>query len=129
MQQRSGGCLCGAVRFTVLGEPLRVGMCHCQDCRRTSGSGFSFFGVWERASYEGRGELATFQGRSFCPVCGSRVVLLRQAEAEIMLGTLDEAPTDLIPTYEIWTPRREHWLMGLHWCEQFDRDAFPVNGS
>jgi hypothetical protein len=123
MKQSSGGCLCGAVRFAVVGEPRRVGICHCQDCRRTSGTAFSFFGVWNRASYEGRGELATFNGRSFCPKCGSRVVHLREDEAEIMLGSLDEAPTDFRPSYEIWVPRREHWLLPRPWCEQFEQDA------
>src|SRR5688500_5416855 len=107
---RHGGCLCGAVRFTLSGEPLRTGLCHCLDCRRTSGSAFSFFAVWPRSAYEGRGALATYDGRSFCPKCGSRVVHLRDDEAEIMVGALDEAPGDLMPQYEVWIPRRERWL-------------------
>jgi hypothetical protein len=98
MQQFSGGCLCGAVRFADVGPPTRVGICHCQDCRRTSGPAFSFFGIWDRASYQGQGELATFNGRSFCPACGSPVVHLRDAEAEIMVGSLDEAQPNSRPT-------------------------------
>jgi hypothetical protein len=119
---RNGGCLCGAVRFTVRGAPLRVGLCHCQDCRRTSGSAFNFFGVWSRPAYEGAGELRTFEGRSFCLNCGSRIASLRNDEAEIMLGALDRAPSDIIPDYEIWIGRREPWLMDLQWAEQFQHD-------
>jgi len=119
---RSGGCLCGAVRFSVKGAPLRVGLCHCQDCRRTSGSAFTFFGVWPRSAYEGAGELGTFEGRSFCSVCGSRVASLRDEEAEIMVGALDLAPSDIIPGYELWIGRREPWLMDLQWAEQFEHD-------
>ena len=110
---RNGGCLCGSVRFFVKGAPLRVGLCHCHDCRRASGSGFNFFGVWSRSDYQGTGELTTFKGRSFCSVCGSRLASLHGDEAEIMLGALDLAPSDLIPSYELWTGGREPWLMDL----------------
>lgn len=121
-EKQSGGCLCGKVRFTVAGRPLRVGLCHCHDCRRTSGGSFSFFAVWPRSAYEGSGDLATHAGRSFCPECGSRVADLRSDEAEIMVGAFDNPPTDLIPSYELWTPRRENWLHALPWAEQYDGD-------
>ncbi len=122
---RHGGCLCGAVRFSLRGTPLRVGLCHCQDCRRASGGAFSFFGVWPLSDFQGAGELQTFQRRSFCPRCGSRVASLRDDEAEIMLGALDMAPSDLIPAYELWIGRREPWLMDLQWAEQFEHDREP----
>jgi hypothetical protein len=35
-----------------------------------------------------------------------------------MAGSLDNAPTGLVPTYEIWTPRREEWLHSLPWADQ-----------
>jgi hypothetical protein len=126
---RRGGCLCGSVRFEVAGEPLRVGICHCQDCRRTSGTVFSFFAVWSRAAYSGSGALATFAGRSFCPQCGSRVVHLREDEAEIMLGALDSAPTDLVPRYELWIGRREEWMHPLPWAQQHERDRTPQDAA
>jgi hypothetical protein len=121
-QVRQGGCLCGRVRFRVKGRPLRVGLCHCQDCRRASGSFFTPFGVWPITSYEGSGEMKTFASRSFCPECGSRIASLRDDEAEIMLGSLDMAPSDLAPEYELWTGRREEWILPLPWAEQFRRD-------
>lgn len=119
---RKGGCLCGAVRFKVRGEPLRVGLCHCTDCRKTSGSPFTMFGIWPRAAYSGEGELGTYEGRSFCPRCGSRVVSLRDDEAEIMAGALDEAPTPIWPSYELWIGRREHWLAPVPGIQQFPHD-------
>lgn len=45
----------------------------------------------------------TFARRSFCPQCGSHIAWLRDNEAEIMLGSLDMAPSDLIPDYELWS--------------------------
>lgn len=126
---RSGGCLCGAARYVVEGEPLRIGLCHCQDCKRTSGSAFATFAVWPRSAYSGSGELRTFNGRSFCPTCGSRVVSLRDDEAEIMIGSLDAASSDLIPSYELWTPRREGWLHDLPWTDQFEGDLTDEGGN
>ena len=34
----SGRCLCGAVSYTCSAEPMMAGHCHCEDCRRSSGS-------------------------------------------------------------------------------------------
>ena len=28
-----GSCFCGAVEFTVTGEPAAMGFCHCESCR------------------------------------------------------------------------------------------------
>lgn len=116
---RSGGCACDKVRYSVSGDPLRVGICHCTDCRRTSGSAFTFYGIWPLAAFRCEGETSRYKDRSFCPACGSHVFALNDTEAEIMAGTLDEAPSDLAPQYELWTPRREPWLQALHGADQF----------
>jgi hypothetical protein len=52
----------------------------------------------------------TSHGRSFCPECGSRLFNLHDDDVEIRLGTLDDAPSGLMPMQEGWTIRREHWL-------------------
>lgn len=119
---RRGGCLCGAVRYEVRGAPLRVGVCHCQECRQTSGSAFSAFAIWPRDASVWTGELKTYGTRGFCPTCGSRVAYLFDDEAEIMLGTLDDGPSDLVPEYELWIPRREPWLKPIEGAHQFNRD-------
>jgi hypothetical protein len=119
---RQGGCVCGKVRFAVSGNPISIGLCHCGDCRKTSGSHFSAFAIWPIAAYSGTGELKTYAGRSFCPECGSRIVHLRADEAEILIGSLDDPPSDIVPEYEVWTCRRESWMHALPWAEQFDRD-------
>ena len=107
---RTGGCLCGAVRYSVRGEPLHVGRCHCADCRKESGSAFTVYGQWPREAFDLSGELATYDGRSFCPRCGSRLVCLNGAAVEVRIGSLDDALFGLQPEAEIWIKRREPWL-------------------
>jgi hypothetical protein len=36
-----GGCLCGAVRYSLNAAPLLVHACHCHDCQSVSGSAYS----------------------------------------------------------------------------------------
>ncbi|CAM5373084.1 hypothetical protein MAUB1S_06389 [Mycolicibacterium aubagnense] len=117
--ERRGGCACGKVRYSVSGDPLRVGLCHCTDCRRTSGSAFTFYGIWPLAAFKCEGQTSAYKDRSFCPTCGGQVFALSDTEAEIMAGTLDEAPSGLVPQYELWIPRREPWLHALPGTDQF----------
>ena len=41
MPQIAGGCLCGKVRYSATGEPAFVGVCHCTDCQKFTGSAFA----------------------------------------------------------------------------------------
>ena len=118
-----GGCRCGAVRYRVRGEPVRVGLCHCADCRKETGGAFLYYGDWLPERFEVTGAFATWGGRSFCPVCGSRLFHLDEEGAEICLGSLDAAPTGLAPAREIWVGRREAWLPPVAGAEQFREDA------
>jgi len=119
----AGGCACGAVRFELQGEPTVVGLCHCTKCRKETGSAFLAYADWSRESFTVRGDVREYDGRSFCPVCGSRLFHLSDARAEVMLGALDAAPTGLRPTREGWTVRREHWQQPVPGSEQFLQDT------
>lgn len=121
---RTGRCLCGKVSYEVRGEPLRVGLCHCADCRKESGSSFVTFAVWPSSSFASRGEIALYRGRGFCPACGARLFNPGEAETEIRVGSLDDAPAALTPQYEIWVVRREPWLHPMA-VPQFSGDRYP----
>ena len=105
----SGGCLCGSVTLTASGEPKRVGVCHCMDCRKHHGAIVFAAAVFPFDAVSVSGETNSYQGRHFCPICGSSVYAVSRDEVEVHLGTLDE-PNQFIPTYELWTRRREDWL-------------------
>jgi len=119
---RSGGCLCGAVRYTLVGEPFLVGTCHCATCRKESGSVLVAYAKWPLADFRYSGRIVTHSGRSFCPECGSRLFNLHDTDVEIRIGTLDDPPTGLVPMQEGWTKRREHWLTPAYEVPQYDED-------
>jgi hypothetical protein len=123
MRTRTGGCLCGAVRYTVHGEPTHVGRCHCADCRKESGSAFTVYAQWPRDRFELDGELATYAGRSFCARCGSRLGCFDHDDnVEIRIGSLDDAPFGLVPEAEIWIKRREPWLPAVAGASQHEEN-------
>ena len=105
----TGGCLCGSVRFKATGKPYRVGICHCLDCRKHHGALFHASAIFPQDAVTISGETRSYAGRHFCPACGSTVFGHSADETEINLGALDE-PNQFIPTYELWTVRREAWL-------------------
>ena len=67
------------------------------------------------------GTTAEYAGRTFCPRCGSSVLSRSGDEMEINLGTLD-APDQFVPTYELWTIRRESWLPPFAVDRRYERD-------
>lgn len=105
----SGGCSCGGVRIEARGEPYRVGVCHCMDCRKHHGALFHASAIFPEDAVTVTGETRDHRGRHFCPVCGSPVFGRSGDEVEVNLGALDE-PDAFKPTYELWTIRRETWL-------------------
>jgi hypothetical protein len=128
MERHAGGCLCGAVRVVAEGPPLRVGICHCSDCRKHHGAMFYAAAIFAGDRVTVSGETRDFRGRHFCPVCGSSVFARSGEEVEVHLGTLDDAGDDagdLVPGYECWTIRRADWLPPFAGMEGHlrDRDA------
>lgn len=122
---RTGRCLCGDVRYRVRGEPVHVGRCHCADCRKESGSAFSVYAQWPVEAFEISGAISSYDGRGFCPRCGSRILNPPEpgdSLVEIRIGTLDDAPFNLQPEAEIWTKRREPWIAPVEGASQHDEN-------
>jgi hypothetical protein len=121
MAQFSGGCLCGKVRYSADAEPAFVGVCHCKDCQKFTGSAFATVVALPKATLTISGPLTTYTKtgdtgkraeRSFCSVCGSSMV----DEAEVMpgivmigTGTLDDA-SGIQPGAQIFCASAQPWV-------------------
>ena len=117
----SGGCACGAVRYTCSSAPLAMLSCHCRDCQRSSGAPFASGVVVSTsavvvtgspASYSVRASSGASTARSFCSTCGSPLFAKGEAEPEFMsirFTTLDD-PSDFRPMLDIWTSSAQPWV-------------------
>lgn len=121
MEQHTGGCLCGRVRFRATGSPSRVGICHCLDCRKHHGALFHASAIFPVTAVTVNGQTKHYEGRHFCPHCGSSVFSVTGNEVELHLGAFD-APDQFTPSYELWTSRREAWLPPFSNLRQFPND-------
>lgn len=128
----SGQCQCGAIRYQLSGEPSTVALCHCRDCRRSSGAPVMAWAEFPDGSLTVlQGEPKTINSsrtamRSFCGDCGTGL-FYRNAEllpglVEVQLATLDAADT-LVPTMHIQTAEQLHWMGRVHQLPAFER--FP----
>lgn len=116
-ERRHGGCLCGAVRFTVVGRPARVNLCHCRMCRKASGAPVLAWASYPAERVRFAGEPAWRRSsdraeRAFCPHCGAAIAWRAVADPggiDLTVGTFDE-PDDLKPVDHLWTDARIKWL-------------------
>ena len=99
MSAARGGCHCGTVRFVAWGEPVYVGYCHCEDCRRWSGAPVSAFVGYGEGCLEFEqgvpGVYASSPGvrRSFCVACGTSLFYEDErlpGEVYVCVGVFDE---------------------------------------
>lgn len=98
-----GGCLCSGVRFRIDGKLGPAGYCHCQQCRRASGSAFAanapvrmrYFQLLSGSELVCEYESSPGKFRAFCRRCGSPLYSRRDDRPEqrnIRLGSLDADP-------------------------------------
>ena len=113
MSARTGGCMCGAVRFSAVEVPARFGACHCEMCRRWTGS--ALLGVtlkkggvvWQGAEHIATVQSSSWAERGWCAKCGSglyfRVTLEGEYsdEIELPVGIFDD-PNGFEMTNEIY---------------------------
>lgn len=122
-ETRSGGCLCGQVRYTAPARPLTTAVCHCRDCQKQAGSALSVLAVFPRDAVKFEGTISCYEGqgtsgaavlRNFCGQCGSPIFSDSETMAQrgiiaIKAGTLDEV-SDLEPSVHYWTSSRQSWV-------------------
>tara|TARA_R110000765_G_scaffold50045_10_gene101695 strand:- start:12706 stop:13119 length:414 start_codon:yes stop_codon:yes gene_type:complete len=121
MMERTGQCLCGAVRYKLTGEPIATAVCHCKNCQRQSGSAFSLVVIARSSTVTIDGAFKTYLDtadsganleRCFCPECGSALFSHQPATPGITVikaGTFDDT-TWLRPQLHIWCNSAQSWV-------------------
>ena len=129
---RTGGCLCGQLRYEARGEPRFAGHCYCEDCRKASGSGFiPFMGFASDAvSFSGESGTSVTKAangsdsvRNFCPTCGGLVFggeVGSTSTFTIYAGSLDD-PALFQPAVAVFTRGRPAWAVIPPGLEVFER--------
>lgn len=77
----NGSCFCGAVQFTVSGEPVAMGYCHCDSCRHWSAGPVNAFTLWKPDAVritQGAENIGTYNKnprsyRKWCTSCGRHI--------------------------------------------------------
>lgn len=129
----SGGCLCGAVRYTASGEAQRFYHCHCSRCRRASGTGHASNLFLKGTLHwdSGEDQIQTFKlpeaerfTNSFCRTCGGRVPRFIEAMGVVFIpaGSLDQEP-GLKPQARIFVGSRASWSCEEGPLKEFE--AYP----
>ena len=114
-----GQCLCGAFRFEIDGPVGEVRLCHCDLCRRASGTAFSANACIPIKRYrlvDGMDVVREYESspganRAFCSRCGSPVFARVKADPEyirIRLGTLSREAQATI-TAHVWVGSKASW--------------------
>ena len=76
-----GSCFCGAVQFSVSGEPAAMGYCHCESCRHWSAGPVNAFTLWNPEAVRvtrGEDKIGTYHKtprsyRKWCTACGGHL--------------------------------------------------------
>jgi hypothetical protein len=112
----TGACLCGAVHWRLEARPLAITACHCNDCKKLSGSSNILVMIGPRDAFHAEGQTHRYRKRADsgreadvmrCANCGTRLwhePLTAPQTVLIAAGTLDD-PSWVEPAAHIWTKR------------------------
>jgi hypothetical protein len=119
---RTASCRCGQLRTSATGDPVRVSVCHCLDCKKRTGSAFSAQARWPAGQVEIEGQSKTWLQLAdsgnrithhFCPECGSTMHYTIEGKFDglvaIPLGAFDD-PYFAAPRFSVWEERKHGWL-------------------
>jgi hypothetical protein len=116
----TGGCACGAIRYSIAAEPVAMNDCQCRQCQRESGTGHGSHLTFPRAAVQVEGEASewglvgdagTAKTCAFCPTCGSPVYMTFPELPDyftVRAGSLDD-PGRYRPQFVCWTAAAQAW--------------------
>ena len=125
----TGRCHCGAVSYSVDGDPFYEALCHCGDCRRQAGAPMVGWSAFPADAVTVTGETRIYASsdhgrRYFCGSCGTG---LFYTNANVLPGIVDiQSATyddpDAVPAMvHIQTAERIRWMERAHELPTFER--------
>lgn len=125
-----GQCHCGATTYEASGDPVYHALCHCADCRRSSGAPVVAWALYPEDAVKVSGAeprvYASSENarRHFCPQCGSSLFYTNEqmfpGMIDIQTATLDNP--DAVPLQlHVQTADRIGWMEKAHELPQFER--------
>jgi hypothetical protein len=130
MPPRLASCSCGQLTAQVVGEPVRVSICHCLACQRRTGSVFGEQARFLRAAvsvsgvsteYVRTGDEGSQVRFHFCPSCGSTVYYELGGLEEFLaipVGAFAD-PGFPAPRVSIYEERKHPWVVPPAEAERF----------
>lgn len=114
-----GSCLCGRVKFKIIGKIHHIIYCHCSQCRKAQGSAFATNGNVATADFHfltGKQELTGYLAapghtKYFCRHCGSPIISTNETAPEnvrVRLGTIESEITER-PEAHIFVASKANW--------------------
>jgi hypothetical protein len=122
MPNRLASCSCGQLTADVVGEPVRVSLCHCLACQRRTGSVFGEQARFlrEKVTISGTSTVYVRVGDEgskvrfhFCPSCGATVYYEPEGMEEfvaIPVGAFAD-PHFPTPSISVYEERMHRWVV------------------
>jgi len=116
----SGACHCGAVTYQVEGTPVRMAQCHCNACRKITGTGHNVQAFFKRDqvaingktnTHESTSDTGNSRTRHFCSICGSRLFSKNAAAPDVIgiaVGSFDDSSW-FKPEIILYNAERPDW--------------------
>ncbi|RYP92807.1 hypothetical protein DL770_001087 [Monosporascus sp. CRB-9-2] len=137
LPERTGSCLCGAIKVRIQGHPHRTNLCHCASCQKSTGVVYASMAAFKsddvtytasdpsllRTYDDTSPESGRVLERSFCGRCGSNVRVVSRSQVELTVvpqGIIDGDKDDLRPRLEVFCARRAGWLGDVEGAQTYE---------
>ena len=132
-----GGCLCGAVRYKILAEPIVMRACWCRVCQFIAAGNATInlafpsdaiAIIGELHDYVSTADSGRHMHRRFCPACGTPMFSEAEERPHLIIvraGTLDD-PAIVVPDAVIWAAQAPSWARIDPSIARFEGQPPPV---
>ena len=127
-----GSCLCESVIYEITSEPQQFYLCHCEQCRKITGSAFASNILTKTAEIvwlSGSDKIRRYDHptrdftKVFCAECGSGLPFVTKSKKRVIIpaGSLN-SETVILPSNNIFWGDKSGWIetgLKAKHCEDF----------